>query len=367
MMKKTKWIWTLIILIVVSPAFGGQNRNNHSPWNLLKNLVLIPGVSGSEQNVADFIQSLLPAQLRIQRDHIHNLWFTEGEGRPHLLFVAHTDEIGFVVQEITPVGTLKVERKGGFFLQMYEGRSVVIYTNEGSVEGIVMPRSDYYKNDQELKTYDLENIEIYLGVSSEEEAKRLGVQVGDQVTINKKIIDLTPDIIATRAVDDRAGCAALLAASHKIDWNKIKNKTITFVWDVQEETGLIGASSIAESLKPDSVFAVDTFVSSDSPLESRRFAYTLLGKGVVVRAIDSSNIAPQSEFKKVLDIARTHSIPVQLGYTRGGNDGSVFVPEGAVDIPLSWPGTYSHSFIEKIHRQDLEALTDLIIAIVKDW
>jgi len=366
-MKKIKWLWMLIVLLIISPTFGGQDKNNHSPWDLLKNLVFIPGVSGSEKDVADFILSLLPKQLRIQRDDMHNLWFTVGEGRPHLLFVAHTDEIGFVVQEITPVGTLKVERKGGFFPQMYEARSVVIYTNEGSVEGIVMPRSDYSRNDQDLNPYEHKDVEIYLGVSSKEEAQKLGVEIGDQVTINKKIIELTPDILATRAVDDRAGCAVLVAASHRIDWRQIEKKTVTFVWDVQEETGLIGASSLTKKLKPDYVFAVDTFVSSDSPLDSRHFAYTPLGKGPVIRAIDSSNIAPQSEFKKVLDIARARSIPVQLGYTRGGNDGSVFVPEGAVDIPLSWPGTYSHSFIEKIHRKDLEALTDLVIAVVKDW
>jgi len=60
-------------------------------------------------------------------------------------------------------------------------------------------------------------------------------------------------------------------------------------------------------------------------------------------------------------------LALQLGNTRGGNDGSVFIPEGAVDILLSWPGVYSHSFIEKIHRFDLEALTKLIVAIVRDW
>jgi len=86
-----------------------------------------------------------------------------------------------------------------------------------------------------------------------------------------------------------------------------------------------------------------------------------------VRAIDTSMIAPQIEFKKVMDIARLNNIPANLGNTRGGNDGSVFVSKGTVDVPLSWPGTYSHSFIEKIHRADLNALTELILALVKDW
>jgi putative aminopeptidase FrvX len=204
-------------------------------------------------------------------------------------------------------------------------------------------------------------------VSSEKDARSLGVREGDQITIRKKIVELTPDIIATRAVDDRAGCAALLAAASQIDWKKIKGKTVTFAWDVQEEIGLIGASRLARTLKPDYVFAVDTFVSSDAPLDSKRFAKLPLGKGAVLRAIDSSNITPRAELEKVIKVARDNNIPFQLGNTRGGNDGSVFIPEGAVDIPLSWPGVYSHSFIEKIHRFDLEALTKLIGAIVRDW
>jgi putative aminopeptidase FrvX len=70
---------------------------------------------------------------------------------------------------------------------------------------------------------------------------------------------------------------------------------------------------------------------------------------------------------RVRQIAEANNIPIQIGNTRGGTDGTVFVPHGAVNIMLSWPGTYSHSFIEKIHRADLEALTDLITILVKDW
>lgn len=176
-----------------------------------------------------------------------------------------------------------------------------------------------------------------------------------------------PDLIATRAGDDRAGYAALLSAASCIEWKRIKGKTVTFAWDVQEETGLFGASRLARTLKPDYVFAVDTFVSSDAPFDEKRFARIVMGEGAVIRAIDSSNIAPRFVLEKVMKIAKNNQIPFQLGNTGGGNDGSVFVTEGAADIPLSWPGVYSHSFIEKIHRHDLEALTRLIEALVKDW
>jgi len=282
--------------------------------------------------------------------------------------VAHTDEIGYLVKEITEEGIIRVDSRGGFFPNMYEARPVIIYTNKGPVNGIVLPRKGYlYDNETASQPYFHNDVEIYIGVDEADSVRDLGISVGDQITIKKYIIELTEDILCARAVDDRAGCAALLAAANRIDWENIKDKTITFAWDVQEEIGLYGAAHLAKKLEADYVFPVDTFVSSDGPLDEKRFACLPLGEGMVLRAIDSSSISPRHELDKIIAIARKNAIPIQLGNTRGGNDGSVFVPEGGVNLPLSWPGLYSHSFIEKIHKQDLVSLTKLIAAIVNDF
>ncbi|MBS3819605.1 M20/M25/M40 family metallo-hydrolase [bacterium] len=346
---------------------GEEKAPSDSAWELLQELVLIPGVSTHEEEVVDFIQARLPSETKVQRDEMDNLWFSVGKGSPHLVFVAHTDETGLEVKEITSQGTLKVKGRGGFFPQMYEGYPVVVYTKNGEVEGVMAPRSHYHQRNSSPPSFQWEDMEIDLGVENEHKARALGVGVGDPVTIKKKIVHLQSDLIATRAVDDRAGCAAILAAARRIDGDEIEGKKVTFLWDVQEEIGLYGARHMAQKLDADFVFPVDTFVSSDAPLDNKRFAYLPLGKGAVLRGIDSSNIAPQRWRQKVIEIAEAHHIPLQRGNTRGGNDGSVFVPQGAVDIPLSWPGVYSHTFIEKIHRQDLENLTRLIVALAKDW
>jgi putative aminopeptidase FrvX len=390
-----------LALILSIAVFAGQGKDPAPSWELLKKIVLIPGISSQEGKVSDFIQGTLPPSLKVQRDAKSNVWFTVGEGRPHLLFVAHSDELGFVVDKITPQGTALLRARGGLLAQVCEARPFVIHTATGPVEGVIQPRLDYYQSQSAgrassqnppqsqtgatqapSQTASLnpaqkptpaqpqsgqEAFELYLGVSSEQEARALGVAEGNQVIFKKKLVELAPDIISTRAVDDRAGCAALLAAALQIDWTKIRGKTITFAWDVEEEIGLVGAQALLKILKPDYVFAIDTFVSTDSPLENKRFGNAILGKGAVLRAIDSSNIVPKTEIRKVAELAKKYAIPVQISNSRGGNDGSVFVPAGAVDIPLSWPGAYAHSFIEKIVRSDLEALTKLIAAIVEDW
>jgi putative aminopeptidase FrvX len=364
-MNKATALSTLVLSVLLATLGGAQAPDPASPWNLLRRIVMIPGVSGQEGKVVDFIQASLPQGLEVNRDEKNNLWFTVGEGGPHLLFVAHTDELGFTVAEITPQGTVKLAGRGGVLGQTCEARPFVIDTDKGPVNGIIMPRPDFYT--PKPQPFNPESYELYLGASSEKEARDLGVREGDQVIFKKAIIDLASGIMATRAVDDRAGCAALLAAALKTDWPKIKGRTITFAWSVEEETGLIGAQAIASVIHPDYVFAVDTFVSTDSPLEDKRFGYARIGCGAVLRAIDNSNITPKAELRKVLNLAEKKNIKVQARNSRGGNDGSVFIAAGAVDIPVSWPGAYAHSFIEKIDGRDLDRLTALIMALATDF
>jgi putative aminopeptidase FrvX len=353
----------LILAFVV--AAGAAAAQTPSDWDLLRTIVLIPGISSQEVKVMDWIQSQLPKGVKAERDSKNDVWFTVGEGKPHILFVAHADELGMTVETITSQGTVRLKGRAGFLPQACEARPFVIHAAKGPVEGIMLPRPDY--DAKAAKPYSLDPYELYVGASTEEEAKALGVAVGDQVIFKKKIADLGPDIMATRAVDDRAGCASLLAAARAMDWSKVKGKTVTCAWSVEEEIGLYGATALARVIKPDYVFAIDTFVSTDSPIENKRFGYARLGHGAVLRALDSSNLVPKVELRKMIDLAAQKGIPVQVANSRGGNDGSVFVAGGAVDIPLSWPGAHAHSFIEKIQRQDLEALTALITAIITDF
>lgn len=364
----TKRLAVFILAVFISAAGAADGCR---AWDILREILFVPGVSGHEGPVSDFIQNKLPADLKSQRDGMHNVWFTVGSGKPHILFVAHSDELGWIVDKITPEGRLRVKRGGGMLPETAEARPVLIHTARGPVAGIVAPRPGYDERRQQADApeapFAAENFDIFLGVSSEAEARALGVAEGDSVTPKKVLADLSPGLMAGRAVDDRAGCAALLDAALRLKADAFRGKTVTFAWDVQEETGLIGAAELAKTLKPDFVFAIDTFVSTDSPLESKRFGYLPVGKGAVLRAIDSSNVTPRTEIRKVMAIAKKRGIPVQVGNSRGGNDGSVFLAGGAVDIPLSWPGSYAHSLIEKIDRRDLEALSDLILAIVSDW
>jgi putative aminopeptidase FrvX len=191
------------------------------------------------------------------------------------------------------------------------------------------------------------------------------------MTVPKEYHKLLGTRASARAFDDRIGCAALVSAVWALGPD-IKNRDVTFVWSTSEELGLVGAGALAKRLAaeghaPQYVFAVDTFVSSDSPLESKRFGDALLGHGFVVRAVDNSNIVPPILVERVVSLARSQHIAVQYGVTGGGNDGSAFLEYGSTDVALGWPLRYSHSPGEVIDIRDLDALAKIIAAVARNW
>jgi len=123
----------------------------------------------------------------------------------------------------------------------------------------------------------------------------------------------------------------------------------------------------AEGRTPNYVFAIDTFVSADSPLESTRFGDGILGRGFVVRAVDNSNIVPRQLADRVISLARSNRIPEQYGVTGGGNDGATFFLYGATDVAIGWPLRYSHSLAEVIDVRDLDALSKIIAVVARSW
>jgi putative aminopeptidase FrvX len=208
-----------------------------------------------------------------------------------------------------------------------------------------------------------------LGVRTRGEAEALGVRAGDTATMPKRLVPLAGTRATARSLDDRVGCAAQILALRALDQSRLRH-AVEFVWSTQEEVGLRGAELAARDLAPERpvrVHAVDTFVSSDAPLEHPTFAHVPLGSGAVIRAVDQSAVAPPALVDSLSSLAAGLEIPLQVGATSGGNDGSVFTRYGVPDVAIAWPLRYSHSPVEVIDLSDLLALADLIQAITERW
>jgi putative aminopeptidase FrvX len=333
-------------------------------FGLLAPLVETYGVSGRETPVREVIAKRLPAWTKPEVDARGNLIVTFGQGGREIAFVAHTDELGYEITAIQEDGTAAVRKRGGFFDSLLEAHPVLVHTSRGQVPAIVAPRPNYQRAlDSQPKA---DEVVIDFGTTSRQQTEGLGVSKGDTATVRKSFSKLAGTRGSARAIDDRAGCAALLAALARLDPAKVTNR-ITFAWVVEEETGLAGSGALAERLHPAYVFAVDTFVSSDSPVDPQRMARIPLGTGAVLRAVDNSSITPPETVAKIRAMAAARQIPTTVGVTSGGNDGSQFSRFGSTVVPISWPGRYSHSPVEVVDSRDLDALVSLIVMLVNEF
>ena len=331
----------------------------------LKELADTYSVSGHEQNVREAVIADLPLWARplAKTDAEGNLTVEVGPDNDPVMFIAHLDEVGFELTNIAADGTVSLRTRGGLYPSLWEGQPAVLHFDPPykggaprSLQGVFVPR-------ESASTKQPEALTAWFGVDGAA-LKQLGVVSGLPVAGAKWATRLGSYRFTARALDDRAGSTALILAAYRLNPATLKRKVI-FAWSVREETGLEGAMAMAKrygtSVKR--VFSIDTFVSSDSPLETTRFADAPLGQGAVIRGLDSSAVAAPAELDRVLNIAKAASIPLQVGATNGGTDGSDFIRYGALHVALSWPGRYSHSPVEVLDLRDLLALEKLIHAL----
>jgi putative aminopeptidase FrvX len=356
----------------------------HAPlpnMEVLRDLVEAYGVSYHEAPVRESVERLLPPWAKPETDDAGNLILRlgtapAGSKTPRILVVAHMDEIGFTVKSISKDGRLEVEWRGGGELSFFAGHPALVHTAKGDLDAVVELPNGWdtanFKWPTDAGEPDSKNpVRVDVGARTPEDVAKLGINLGDTITIPKTYRPLLGTRANGRSFDDRVGDTALISAVWALG-APLKDRDVTFVWSTGEEEGLVGAAKLAKRLAdeghiPDFVFAVDTFVSADSPIESQRFADAEIGKGFVIRAVDNSNIVPTALVERLIKLAHTNQIPIQYGVTGGGNDGSAFVRYGSVDIALGWPLRYSHSPAEVIDTRDVDSLAHIITAIAKSW
>ena len=332
----------------------------------LERLIESYGPSGHEEPVRQAVLEMLPEWAEPRIDGAGNVLVTIGSGEPHFVFVAHMDEGGYEVTEIADDGTLLLRRLGGFIEALYEASPANVHTDTGPVAGVFAPRAGYLEATS-LNPPRETGIRVDVGAESRTATASLGVRVGDAVTVRKRLVALAGSRATGPSIDDRVGSTALLLMLQQLDPGAFTDRRLTVAWSTEEEVGLVGARAIAESTRPDIVFAVDTFVSSDSPVDWQRRARIPLGSGVVARVLDGNHVSPRATVDRVLAIAARHGIPITPGSTGGGTDVGAFVEWGSIPMPISWPARYSHSPVELMDQRDLDWLVELLLALATEY
>lgn len=352
----------------------------------LTNLADRYAVSGREWSVRRAVLEALPAWARDRAivDDIGNIMVEAGPAGPATVFMAHMDEVGHVIESIAADGTATLTAQGGAVASAWEGQTALVHFDPPGAPSTVTgsgndvdarwktqsmtaaappPVRGVFRIREKADRKDPGPLQAWFGLDAAGLAAR-GVKVGMQVTNYKEALRLGRTRYAARSLDDRAGTTALVGAVNLIDPTRLPGKVI-FTWSVHEEGGLRGANAMARRFAKTTarIYSLDTFVSSDTPLESPHFAYAPLGKGPVLRAIENSSVSPERERARVVGAAKAAGIPLQIGLTQGGTDGSSFTYWGAPNQGLSWPGRYSHSPGEVLDLRDLDNLVRLVVAV----
>lgn len=324
---------------------------------LLKELTNLPGVSGNEGKVREFIISQISSYCdEIKIDSIGNIIaLKRGIGDKKVMLAAHMDEVGFIISEITEKGFLKFKKVGGTDTRTILAKRLKI--GESGVLGVIGMKAVHLQKKSERDSVpEVRDLFIDIGAKDKESAEKL-VKPGDYAVFETEYEKLGEDTVKAKAIDDRAGCAVL------IELIKRPQKYDTyFCFTTQEEVGLRGARLAAYRIKPDIALVVEATSCSDVHGFKDYERVTKMGAGAAITFMDRTTIVNDSFRKKLFEMAKEAKIPVQYKCsTSGGNDAGRIhlVEEGIKTAILSLPCRYLHSAASVASLADLEAIKNL--------
>jgi tetrahedral aminopeptidase len=323
--------------------------------DLIKGLTEAYGPPGYEQAVRSIIQEYVAGHAdSLEVDPLGNLHAVKrgSGGGIRLMLAAHMDEIGLMVSHINDKGFARFTTLGGVRPETMVGNRAV-FTN-GAI-GVI-------NVDNWLMHESLDNSHrtLYLdfGVKKKEEAP---VRVGDVAAFQRPFVDLGEALVA-KSMDDRVGCAILVETLRQL---RSTPHEVHFVFTVQEEVGLRGATTAAYKVHPDVSIAIDVTDSGDIP-ERKHFEVSM-GEGPAIKVMDRGMLAHPGLKKWMVDTAESNEIPYQMEIlTFGTTDAKAMqlAHEGSAAGALSIACRYVHTPSEMVSYQDVQNAVKLLLAML---
>ncbi len=340
--------------------------------DLLTELMLIPGLSGYEQRVARAIATHLDAiGLPHTSDRLGNLSCTiPGDpALPSVMIFTHMDQLGFIVRKIEASGLIRLERLGGVPERALPSQAVTLSTDQGDIAGVIANKSHHATTpDEKYKVLPYADLYVDAGFASKAEAEAAGIRIGTPVTYLPRVVPLHGTRLAGTSVDDRAGCAVLLALA-KARQGK-PGPTLHLVWSVQEEFNLRGVLPAAIALAPAIALQIDLLLACDTPDMTGRGEVTLGGgPGISLYSFHGrgtlNGVIPHPAIVRLMETAaESAGLPLQRSAHTGALTDLSYLqfmgPEGIACLDVGFPMRYSHSSLEVVDTADLDQLATLL-------
>ncbi len=322
---------------------------------LIRKLVESVGPSGYE----DEVRNLVRAEVKdfadeIRVDALGNLVVRKGartaEGK-RIMLSAHMDEIGVIVTHVDENGFVRFAPIGGVRAYNLPGGRVRFVNGARGVIGME-------QTDAPERVTGIDRLFIDVGASKK---ARCPVRVGDTGVFDRQMLDLG-DRISAKAMDDRISVAVQVEVLRRL---KKTPHELVFVFSVQEEVGLRGATTAAYGVDPDIGLSVDVTLTGDTPKGIKM--EVALGRGPAVKVRDGRMLSDPRVVDWMVNTAKKARIPYQLEVLEGGTtDASAIqltragVPAGCVSIPCR----YVHSPSEMVDMNDVENAVRLLVELL---
>ena len=293
-----------------------------------------------------------------------------GDG-PRVLVAGHMDEVGFMVQNITPEGFIQFVAVGGWWEHSLLSQRVEILTRGGDkIPGVVSSRPPHHLPEaQRRQVMAIEQMFIDVGAESRREVlDEMRISPGDPIAPCSAFTPLArEDRFMAKAFDNRVGMAGLIQAGLILAETMRPNRLI-LCGTVQEEVGLRGAKTAAAFSQPDVALVLEGPPADDTPGMARSECQGRLGGGVQIRLFDPTAIANPRLAALAIETARAEGIPHQVTVRRsGGTDAGSFhlANHGVPSIVLGVPARYIHSHNAIIDINDHLAMVALVVALAR--
>lgn len=335
---------------------------NMMKTNVLQRLSNAAGVSGREDEVRAIVVEELRGHVDSLRcDHLGNLIAVQkgtARKRASVMVSAHMDEVGLMISHANDKGLLFFEKVGGIDDRVLPAKRVWIGPNR--IPGLICIKPVHLtKKEERNQGIAHDAMVIDIGVCSREEAEAL-VSQGDPAVFDTEFEDLGATVKG-KALDDRAGCAALIelikAGPYPCDLHP--------VFTTMEEVGLRGARVAAYSVQPDRAFVLEGTICDDGPRDTDTSPTTELGKGPAISMMDSSMIADKTLVQFLVATAEAARIPYQIKQPgKGGTDaGAIHLSRtGVPTVPVAIPCRYIHSPASILSKKDFDHTVNLMRA-----
>lgn len=314
--------------------------------NFLSELLKLDAVSGREEAVRSAIIAEITPYATTEIDASGNLIaFKKGKKTPkyRLMIDAHTDEVGFIVTDISDNGLLRFCTVGSILDSAIVGKRVRI----GKTKGVIGLKPVHMCSAEEKAKFPkADELFIDIGAKDKFEAEQY-VSLGDTGCFDTPVI-FNDDKILSKALDDRIGCAIaveILKTYDEYDY------FVTFT--TGEEVGLRGAATAAYTVKPDFAIVVEGTTAADIKGVSDADRVCALGGGAVVSFMDRASVYD----RELYDIAMTSGIPAQTkSKVAGGNNAGriALSGKGVRCLAISSGCRYIHSGMSVASINDIE-------------